>query len=108
MIKYKVMYSSQALLDIKSIYDYISKKLYAPQSAKNQVNRIRKEIRALDILPTRYSLVEWEPWASMQMHKLPVNNYIVFYIVDEQKQNVNIIRIVYGGRNLEKLAELNR
>ena len=30
MIKYKVMYSPQALLDIKSIYDYISKKLYAP------------------------------------------------------------------------------
>lgn len=52
MIKYKVMYSPQALLDIKSIYDYISKKLYAPQSARNQVNRIRKEIRALDILPT--------------------------------------------------------
>ena len=103
MIKYKVMYSPQALLDIKSIYDYISKKLYAPQSARNQVNRIRKEIRALDILPTRYSLVEWEPWASMQMHKLPVNNYIV----DEQKQNVNIIRIVYGGRNLEKLVESN-
>lgn len=43
----------------------------------------------------------------MQMHKLPVNNYIVFYIVDEQKQNVNIIRIVYGGCNLEKLAESN-
>lgn len=103
MIKYKVMYSPQALLDIKSIYDYISKKLYAAQSARNQVNRIRKEIRALDILPTRYSLVEWEPWASMQMHKLPVNNYIV----DEQKQNVNVIRIVYGGRILEKLAESN-
>ena len=43
----------------------------------------------------------------MQMHKLPVYNYIVFYIVDEQKQNVNIVRIVYGGRNLEKLAESN-
>lgn len=103
MTRYKVMYSPEALVDIRSIYDYISRALYAPIAARNQVNRIRKDIRDLEILPTRYSLVEWEPWASMQMHKLPVDNYIVFYIVDEENTRVNVIRIMYGGRNIEKL-----
>lgn len=101
---YRVEYSQEALVDIKSIYTYISQILHAPLTARRQVNRIRKEIRDLEAFPTRYVLVEWEPWASMKMHRLPIDNYIVFYFVDEQAMAVKIVRIVYGERNLEDLA----
>lgn len=101
---YRVEYSQEALVDIKSIYTYISQILHAPLTARRQVNRIRKEIWDLEAFPTRYMLVEWEPWASMKMHRLPVDNYVVFYLVDEQAMAVKIVRIVYGGRNLEDLA----
>lgn len=101
---YRVEYSQEALVDIKSIYTYISQILHAPLTARRQVNRIRKEIRDFEAFPTRYVLVEWEPWASMKMHRLPIDNYVVFYLVDEQAMAVKIVRIVYGGRNLEDLA----
>lgn len=101
---YRVEYSQEALVDIKSIYTYISQILHAPLTARRQVNRIRKEIRDLEAFPTRYVLVEWEPWASMKMYRLPIDNYVVFYLVDEQAMAVKIVRIVYGGRNLEDLA----
>lgn len=101
---YRVEYSQEALVDIKSIYTYISQILHAPLTARRQVNRIRKEIRDLEAFPTKYVLVEWEPWASMKMHRLPIDNYIVFYLVDEQAMAVKIVRIVYGERNLEDLA----
>ncbi len=101
---YRVEYSQEALVDIKSIYTYISQILHAPLTARRKVNRIRKEIRDLEAFPTRYVLVEWEPWASMKMHRLPIDNYVVFYLVDEQAMAVKIVRIVYGGRNLEDLA----
>lgn len=101
---YRVEYSQEALVDIKSIYTYISQILHAPLTARRQVNRIRKEIRDLEAFPTRYVLVEWESWASMKMHRLPIDNYVVFYLVDEQAMAVKIVRIVYGGRNLEDLA----
>ena len=101
---YRVEYSQEALVDIKSIYTYISQILHAPLTARRQVNRIRKEIRDLEAFPTRYVLVEWEPWARMKMHRLPIDNYVVFYLVDEQAMAVKIVRIVYGGRNLEDLA----
>jgi len=101
---YRVEYSQEALVDIKSIYTYISQILHAPLTARRQVNRIRKEIRDLEAFPTRYVLVEWEPWASMKMHRLPIDNYVVFYLVDEQAMAVKIVRIVYGERNLEDLA----
>lgn len=101
---YRVEYSQEALVDIKSIYTYISQILHAPLTARRQVNRIRKEIRDLEAVPTRYVLVEWEPWASIKMHRLPIDNYVVFYLVDEQAMAVKIVRIVYWGRNLEDLA----
>ena len=101
---YRVEYSQEALVDIKSIYTYISQILHAPLTARRQVNRIRKEIRDLEAFPTKYVLVEWEPWASMKIHRLPIDNYIVFYFVDEQAMAVKIVRIVYGERNLEDLA----
>lgn len=58
---YNVVYSPEALSDLKDIYAYIAQELLVPNTAQNQVNRIRKEIRALDFMPSRYAPVDWEP-----------------------------------------------
>ncbi|MCM1157340.1 MAG: type II toxin-antitoxin system RelE/ParE family toxin [Bacteroidales bacterium] len=62
---YRVIYSPEALDDIRKIYSYIAFELQMPDTALNQVNRIRKEVRSLDFMPMRYSIVDWEPWKSM-------------------------------------------
>jgi toxin ParE1/3/4 len=33
---------------------------------------------------------------------LPVDNYLVFYLPDESNNIVSVIRIMYGGRDIEK------
>ena len=104
---YSVVYSPEALNDLKDIYAYIAQELLVPDTALNQVNRIRKEIRSLDFMPSRYALVDWEPWKSMGMHKVPVDNFAVFYTVDSNSMTVVIIRIVYGGRDIESIAAQN-
>jgi plasmid stabilization system protein ParE len=58
---YKVIYSPEALDDIRKIYSYIAFELQVPDTALNQLNRIRKEVRSFDFMPMRYSLVDWEP-----------------------------------------------
>ena len=105
---YKVKYSPQALEDLKDIYSYIAFDLLVPDTAKNQVNRIRKEIRSLDNMPARFSIVDWEPWKSIKMHKLPVDNYVVFYLVNSDTLTVKIVRIVYSGRNIESIARSDK
>ena len=97
---YKVIYSPQALEDLTEIYEYIRFTLQARIAADNQSSRIRKMIRSLDTLPARHSLVEWEPWASMKIYKVQVDNYMIFYRVDEELSTVSIIRIFYSGRNI--------
>lgn len=105
---YNVVYSPEALSDLKDIYAYIAQELMIPDTALNQANRIRKEIRSLDFMPSRYALVDWEPWKSMGMHKVPVDNFVVFYMVDSDFMTVAIIRIVYGGRDIESIAVQNQ
>ena len=103
--QYAVSYAPKALDDLRDIYSYIAFSLKAAETAKKQVDRIRKEIRALDAMPLRFAAVDWEPWKSMGMRHFPVNNFVVFYIVDEAAKAVKVIRIVYGGRDMESVLE---
>lgn len=101
---YSVIYSPEARNDIKDIYSYIAFELLVPGTAESQMNRIRKAIRSLDFMPSRNPIVDWEPWKSMGMHKVPVDNFVVFYTVDSTALTVTIIRIVYGGRDIQRMA----
>ena len=100
---YSVIYSIEAQNDIKDIYSYIAFELLVSGTAVSQVNRIRKAIRSLDFMPSRNPIVDWEPWKSMGMHKVAVDNFVVFYTVDSTALTVTIIRIVYSGRDIQRM-----
>ena len=105
---YSIIYSSEAKDDLREIYSYIAYDLQAPETAEGQVNRIRKEIRSLDFMPSRYAVVDWEPWKSMGMHRIPVDNFVVYYTVNDGSPTVTVIRIFYGGRDIEDIIQAKR
>ena len=91
--------------DVRAIFTYIAYELKAEQAARGQVDRIRDLVRKLDTLPGRHSMVDWEPWASLGVRKVPVDNYVVFYLVDDEKRVVTVIRVFYGGRDIKGIIE---
>ena len=101
---YKVGYSVDALDDLREIYSYIANELLVPETASAQLSRIRKEVRSLDFMPARYALVTWEPWHSLKMHQLSVDNFIVY----DEKRAVTVARIFYGGRDIEGIINSNK
>lgn len=107
---YAVRYSPKAMDDLRAIYTYIAEHLQVPETAKKQVNRIREAIRSLDTMPSRYALVDWEPWRRIGMHKVAVDHYVVYYVVNSDRLTVQIIRIFYGGRDAEAIlqSEINK
>lgn len=56
--EYSIIYSPEALDDIRGLYFYIAIELQAEQTAVNQVNRIRKSIRKLSLFPEKHRIVE--------------------------------------------------
>ena len=104
-MKYIIQYTDEAKEDLRDIYKYISEELLVPDTAKLQFKRIIKAVRSLEQFPFRHSLYRDEPWKSKGLRFFPIDNFIIFYLPDEKKRVVDIVRIMFGGRNV--VAQLN-
>ena len=96
---YSVEISEQAENDLRNIYEYIHTFLQLPDNASRQLSKLEKAIYKLDYMPERYQLYQKEPWFSRGLRKMPVEHYNVFYVVQEDKRKVVIIRILYFRQN---------
>lgn len=102
MRTWRVFYTEQAKLDLRNIYEYIAYSLVEPETAGKLANRIMDAIDKLDQMPERHQLYHKEPWRSRGLRYLTVGNYMAFFMLSEQDASVAIIRIVYGGRNIDE------
>ena len=48
-----------------------------------------------------------EPWKSRGLRVLPVDNYVVLYIPDNDKKVVTILRVMYAGRDIDNQLNLH-
>lgn len=99
-MSWKIIYSDKARQDLRNIYEYIAYDLLVPETATGQVQRIMRGIRTLDKIPVRHRLYEEEPWHSQGIRFFPVDNYLVFYLPDRARNIVQIVRIMYAGRDI--------
>lgn len=101
-MKYKMEITAQAESDLRDIYEYIAFELLAPENAAGQIDRLEESILRLASMPLRFKEYETEIWKSRGLHIMPVDNFVVLYIPDEEAGVVTIIRIMYGGRDIDK------
>lgn len=103
---FDVQISEQADSDLRGIFEYIAYELLASENAAGQLDRLEEAISKLDHMPEKFRRYEREPWRSRGLRVFPVDNYLVFYIPDMDNQIVTVIRVMYGGRDVDK--ELKR
>lgn len=97
-MKYTVDITDSALKDMDEIYQYIRSVLKAPDTAAAQYDRIADDILSLEEMPLRYGIPPFEPCISAQLHRMPVDNYSVFYLVG--KNTVIVTDALYSASNL--------
>ena len=98
-MRYEVKLTAQAIRQIGEIVQYISKVLFVPETARKWANTLESEIAKLDFMPSRYPLTEEEPWYTKGIHKMPFKNFLVYYLIDEDKKAVWITAVIYGRRD---------
>lgn len=101
-MSYRVNISDQAERDLHAIFEHIAFHLQAPLNARKQLSRLEDAIYSLDIFPVRHPRYTKGAWHDSNLHVLPVDNYVLFYFVDSEKETVTIFRIIYGGRQIEE------
>ena len=104
---YEVEVSQPADSDLREIFEYIAFELQSPKNASGQLDRLEKQILSLNTMPERYRRYEKEPWKSRGLRVLPVDNYLVLYIPDNDKKVVTILRVMYAGRDIDNQLNLH-
>lgn len=97
---FEIEISNQADADLRGIYEYIAFELQSPENAGNQLDRLEESIISLGQMPERFREYENGPWRSRGLRIMPVDNYCVLYIPDTENAVVTIIRVMYGGRDI--------
>ena len=102
---WKIVYTRQAESDLRGVYEYIAFSLIEPDIAKKQVRRIMDMIAKLDQMPERFRLYDKEPWHGKGLRVVSVDNYLAFYLPLKAKRTVAVVRIMYGGRDIDEQLE---
>ncbi|HAB66744.1 MAG TPA: hypothetical protein DCE23_05200 [Firmicutes bacterium] len=97
--KYDVKLSIKAEKDLQNIIIYIKDKLKEPAIAERYARIMKKEIESLEYNPQRYAIIDSQKIKDLRVRKLIIKNYIAFYRVNEEKNIVNVDRILYGASN---------
>lgn len=98
----KIYITEQANTDLRNIFEYIAFTLLEPEIAKEQLDRFEKSIVSLEKMPERFRLVQKEPWHSKGLRQMPIDNFIVFYIPNNKDHTVSVIRVMFGGRDIDE------
>lgn len=98
---YQIKFTPLASEDLEGIYRYITKELHAEEAAVNLLEKIEQSVMRLKDYPFSCSYVEDEFLRHKGYRKLIIDNYIVFYLIDEEKERVNIMRILYGRQKYQ-------
>ncbi|MFW6282399.1 MAG: type II toxin-antitoxin system RelE/ParE family toxin, partial [bacterium] len=88
MSKYDIEITKPAENDLLEIGKYISNELLEPDRAMKVVDKIATAIFKLEEMPLRHPIVSDDKLASKGIRKFIIDNYIVFYIVNEKNKLV--------------------
>ncbi len=100
MKQYTVQITDKALADMEEIYIYIAEQLLAPENAIGQYNRIAEAIQNLNVFPERVRIMESEPEHTMGLRQLPIDNFSVFYVIEDNK--VVVTRVLYSASDISR------
>ena len=102
---YTVEFLQTAFDDLKEITLYISKELSNPEAAYKLAEAIVEKANTLTDFP--YGRPVYTPLRQLEneYRTIYVNNYTLFYWIEEKKKKVIIARIIYSKRSIEKIMK---
>lgn len=105
-MNYYLHITAAAERDMALAADHIEFVLKYPQAADLLLDEAEGQINALAQFPEKFPLVEDKLLASWGVRFTKANNYLAFYIISEEEQQVSIVRFLYGKSNWTSLLKL--
>lgn len=99
MDEYKIKVTRQTKEHLALIREYIATELKEPTVAKRVLELLKAEMMSLQTMPYRVKAIDEQPWGELGFRKIRVKNYYVYFWVDENKREVQILAVIYVRRD---------
>ena len=98
-MKYKVVITKSANVDIRKAVAYIEYELDNHPAAVSFIDKTEKLIHSLSEMPKRYPLADDYILHNQGVRMVPINNYLLFYSVTDHDKTVSVLRVLYARSN---------
>lgn len=98
---YSLKITKQAYNDLDNIYSYIVSEFDDKISAQDLLDKIEEKILRLTKFPLMGSVVSDPVLKNKGYRKLVINKYIAFYLINEDKKDVVIMRFLSGRQKYQ-------
>lgn len=95
---YKVVYLPIARRQLEEAVMYIAEELCAPDAADDLLDAVDEAACALSEMPYRHALYPLLFAMKREIRFVPVRNYNLFYVVNEEQKTVEIWRFIHQFR----------
>ena len=95
----KIFFTDNAISDMNSIFEYISEKLYLPNSARKLMREINDKIENLKYMPKIYNVIKKNNFLKNEYRKIVIKNYVIIYTINESIKTVYIVNLYYSKSN---------
>ena len=99
--KYNIKYLPSAQQDLNEIISYLQTD--SPEYGEKLIDKIDNEISQLKSFPYKGKTPEDENLKNKRYRMIIIDNYIIFYVIFENDETVEIRRIIHGKRRYKFL-----
>lgn len=97
---YLVKINALAQHNISNTFEYIATQLCNSKAATDLYEKIMQNIDNVSNFPYSAPLSNNEYFKELQIRKLIIDNYVLYYVVNEQKKEVIFVNFKYAKSNL--------
>ena len=103
--KYNYVLTESAEADVDEAFDYIANELVNPDAASAFAAELEEKLEEICKTPKAGRPVHNPYLKRDDIRRVLVKNYIAYYLIDEKKENIVVLRVVYNRRDQDKILK---
>ena len=103
--RYNYVLTESAEADIDEALDYIAGEQVNPDAASAFADELEEKLEEICKTPKAGCPVHNPYLKRDDVRRVLVKNYIAYYLIDEEEENIVVLRVVYSRRDQDKILK---
>ena len=103
--RYNYVLTESAEADIDEAFDYIANELVNPDAASAFADELEEKLEEICTTPKAGRPLHNPYLKRDDVRRVLVKNNIAYYRIDEEKENIVVLRVVYNRRDKNKILK---